>query len=361
MLEYISFSLQLLRSNKKTIDTKAILPFMFHTNDFIKSIFKSNINNFDELALQAFAYQFNNNLVYQQYCKLNNIIDNKSVSNLSQIPFLPIQFFKSKKIICGTANEEIVFTSSSTSGLGESKHFVTDLSIYQKSFVTTFEIFYGPIKDYCFLALLPSYLERNGSSLIMMCDELIKASEHPLSNFYLNNHAQLFNVLNELKSKNQKTILLGATFGLLDFVEKFQIKFPELIVMETGGMKGRKKEIIRSEIHEVLQNGFGVKSIHSEYGMTELLSQAYSYGDGIFECAPWMKIKISDNTDPFSFVNHNKSGVINVIDLANINSCCFIQTQDIGKIISSSNEKNQFEVLGRLDYSDVRGCSLLIV
>ncbi len=330
---------------------------MFKTNDFINNIFNSNLKNFDELTLQAFAYQFDNNKLYNQYCKHNKIEDKQSILNITQIPFLPIQFFKSKKIICGTANEEIIFTSSSTSGQGESKHFVTDISIYKKSFFKAFEIFYGPIKDYCFLALLPSYLERNGSSLIMMCDELIKTSKHPLSNFYLHNHADLFEVLKELNNKKHKTILLGATFGLLDFAEEFQVNFPELIVIETGGMKGRKKEMIRSEIHEILQNGFGVNKIHSEYGMTELLSQAYSNGDGLFECPPWMKVKISDNTDPFSFVNENKSGVINIIDLANINSCCFIQTQDIGK----QNNKGQFEVLGRLDFSDVRGCSLLTV
>ncbi len=330
---------------------------MFKTNDFINNIFNSNLKNFDELTLQAFAYQFDNNKLYNQYCKHNKIEDKQSILNITQIPFLPIQFFKSKKIICGTANEEIIFTSSSTSGQGESKHFVTDISIYKNSFFKAFEIFYGPIKDYCFLALLPSYLERNGSSLIMMCDELIKTSKHPLSNFYLHNHADLFEVLKELNNKKHKTILLGATFGLLDFAEEFQVNFPELIVIETGGMKGRKKEMIRSEIHEILQNGFGVNKIHSEYGMTELLSQAYSNGDGLFECPPWMKVKISDNTDPFSFVNENKSGVINIIDLANINSCCFIQTQDIGK----QNNKGQFEVLGRLDYSDIRGCSLLTV
>ncbi len=330
---------------------------MFKTNDFINNIFNSNLKNFDELTLQAFAYQFDNNKLYNQYCKHNKIEDKQSILNITQIPFLPIQFFKSKKIICGTANEEIIFTSSSTSGQGESKHFVTDISIYKKSFFKAFEIFYGPIKDYCFLALLPSYLERNGSSLIMMCDELIKTSKHPLSNFYLHNHADLFEVLKELNNKKHKTILLGATFGLLDFADEFQVNFPELIVIETGGMKGRKKEMIRSEIHEILQNGFGVNKIHSEYGMTELLSQAYSNGDGLFECPPWMKVKISDNTDPFSFVNENKSGVINIIDLANINSCCFIQTQDIGKL----NNKGQFEVLGRLDFSDVRGCSLLTV
>ncbi len=357
MLEYISFSLQLLSSNKKTMAAKASLFLMFNTTDFIESIFKSNLNNFDELALQAFAYQFENNVVYQQYCKLNKILDKQSVTEVAQIPFLPIQFFKNKQIVCNNEPTEIVFTSSSTSGTGESSHYVTNLKVYNQAFTKGFEQFYGNIKDYCFLALLPSYMERKGSSLILMCDELIKASKHPLSNFYLHNHQQLFEVLTELKRKNQKTILLGATFGLLDFAENFKIDFPELIVMETGGMKGRKKEITRYEIHSILQNGFGVNKIHSEYGMTELLSQAYSYGNGLFECPNWMQVKISDNTDPFCFVNENKSGVLNVIDLANINSCCFIQTQDIGRM----NNKKQFEVLGRLDFSDVRGCSLLTV
>lgn len=249
----------------------------------------------------------------------------------------------------------MVFTSSSTAGLGVSSHYVTNLEIYNQAFFYGFEKFYGNIKDYCFLALLPSYLERKGSSLLLMCNDLIKASQHSLSNFYLNNHRQLFDVLTELKHNNQKTILLGATFGLLDFVENFKLDFPDLIVMETGGMKGRKKEITRYEIHNILENGFGVSKIHSEYGMTELLSQAYSYGNGLFECPNWMQVKISDNTDPFCFVNPNKSGVLNVIDLANINSCCFIQTQDLSKI----NHENKFEVLGRLDFSDIRGCSLL--
>lgn len=330
---------------------------MFNITDFITSIFDSNLNNFDKLALQAFAYQFENNIVYQQYCKLNKIHDKQSVTEVAQIPFLPIQFFKNKKIVSNKDAAEIVFTSSSTSGIGQSSHYVTNLSLYNQAFLKGFEKFYGNIKDYCFLALLPSYLERSGSSLILMCHDLIEASKHSQSNFYLNNHQQLFEVLNDLKQKNQKTILLGATFGLLDFAENFQINFPELIVMETGGMKGRKKEIIRSEIHEILQNGFGVNKIHSEYGMTELLSQAYSKGNGLFKCPPWMKVKISDNTDPFSFVTENKSGVINVVDLANINSCCFIQTQDIGK----QTDIESFEVLGRLDYSDVRGCSLLTV
>lgn len=330
---------------------------MFNITDFITSIFDSNLNNFDKLALQAFAYQFENNIVYQQYCKLNKIHDKQSVTEVAQIPFLPIQFFKNKKIISNKDAAEIVFTSSSTSGIGQSSHYVTNLSLYNQAFLKGFEKFYGNIKDYCFLALLPSYLERSGSSLILMCHDLIAASKHSLSNFYLNNHQQLFEVLNDLKQKNQKTILLGATFGLLDFAENFQINFPELIVMETGGMKGRKKEITRFEIHSILEAAFGVSKIHSEYGMTELLSQAYSHGNGLFECPNWMQVKVSDNTDPFCFVSQNKSGVLNVIDLANINSCCFIQTQDLGRI----NQENKFEVLGRLDFSDIRGCSLLTV
>ncbi|MES2379638.1 MAG: acyl transferase [Bacteroidota bacterium] len=330
---------------------------MFNIDDFVKSIFDPSLIHFDELALKAFAYQYDNNIVYQQYCKLNKILDKQSVTKVAQIPFLPIQFFKSHAIVTGTKVPEIQFTSSSTSGQGESKHLVVDGTIYTKSFFAAFEHFYGPITDYCFLALLPSYLERTGSSLLLMCDELIKASNNPLSNFYLYNHNQLADVLLQLKEKKQKTILIGATFALLDFAETHNISFPELIVMETGGMKGRRKEITRAETHTLLANAFAVTNIHSEYGMTELLSQAYSHEKGVFECPKWMQIKISDPTDPFTFLGANKSGVINVIDLANIHSCCFIQTQDLGKLTGPKN----FEVLGRLDNSDIRGCSLLTV
>lgn len=330
---------------------------MFNIDDFIKSIFDPSLIHFDELALKAFAYQYDNNVVYQQYCKLNKILDKQSVTKVAQIPFLPIQFFKTHAVISGTKAPEIQFTSSSTGGQGESRHLVVDSTVYTKSFFAAFEHFYGPITDYCFLALLPSYLERTGSSLLLMCDELIKASNNPLSNFYLYNHEQLANVLLQLKGQKQKTILIGATFALLDFSEIHHIDFPELIVMETGGMKGRRKEITRAETHALLADAFAVTDIHSEYGMTELLSQAYSKGNGVFECPAWMQVKISDPTDPFTFSGLHKSGVINVIDLANINSCCFIQTQDLGKL----SDPGSFEVLGRLDNSDIRGCSLLTV
>jgi len=268
---------------------------------------------------------------------------------------MPVEFFKTHKISSNQLPGQIVFSSSSTSGKGESLHYVADLNIYQKSFEKAFELFYGDIKEYCFIALLPSYLERQGSSLIMMCDELIKKSAHPLSGFYLNEYDKLAEVLNQLKEKKQKTILLGVTFALLDFAAKYPIDLPGLIIMETGGMKGRGKELTRNEMHKILRGSFGVNAIHSEYGMTELLSQAYAKADGIFECPSWMKIIISDINDPFRIRQTGQSGIINIIDLANIYSCCFIQTSDIGKL----RDEGRFEVLGRLDNSDLRGCSLL--
>jgi hypothetical protein len=330
---------------------------MLHTGNFIQSIFNSAFTDFDTFALQAFYYQYDNNIIYNQYCKLNKILDKQSITKVAQIPFLPIQLFKSHQILSTQNEPQIVFTSSSTTGQGTSKHYVTDVNIYIQSFSESFSQMYGSIKDYCFLALLPSYLERSGSSLIYMCNELIKKSEHPLSNFYLNNHQELKKTLEHLKSKQQKTILLGATFGLLDFIETYSISFPELIVIETGGMKGRRKEITRMEAHSMLQNGFQLSGIHSEYGMTELLSQAYSAENGLFNCPKWMQISISDTTDPFTFLKSYKTGIINIIDLANIHSCCFIQTQDLGR----KTDSESFEVLGRLDNSDIRGCSLLTI
>jgi phenylacetate-coenzyme A ligase PaaK-like adenylate-forming protein len=319
---------------------------------------------FQKLALEVFRYQAENNEIYKQYIHSLKI-DPVSIKKTDQIPFLPIEFFKSHQIISiepgKTLNLESsnfeLFTSSGTTGNLQSKHFVTDISIYQKSYTKAFEYFYGDIKEYCFLALLPSYLERNGSSLIFMADDLIKKSGSADSGFYLNNYDELVRKLVHLRSKKQKTILLSVTYALLDLTEnpEHSIGFDELIIMETGGMKGRRKEMIREELHHVLCDRLNVKTIHSEYGMTELLSQAYSKGNGIFECPPWMKIMIRDTNDPFTFLPENKSGGINVIDLANINSCSFIATQDLGKISG-----NFFEVLGRFDNSDIRGCNLLV-
>lgn len=310
---------------------------------------------FNEVALAVFQHQEKNCEVYHDY--IHHLkIDLTSINNYKKIPFLPISFFKTHEVLSSKLNPEIIFSSSGTTGQTTSKHLVTDVTIYEQSFNKAFEQFYNDAKEICILALLPSYLEREGSSLIYMVDDLLKQSEHPKSGYFLHNLDQLFTTLLELKKTGQKTILIGVTYALLDFVEQFKIDFPELIVMETGGMKGKRKEMVREELHEVLYAGFGVNRIHSEYGMTELLSQAYSYGQGIFNCPPWMKILLRDTSDPLSLVQNKQSGGINIIDLANINSCSFIATQDLGKFHSDGS----FEVLGKFDNADIRGCNLLV-
>ncbi|AYL96847.1 acyl transferase [Mucilaginibacter celer] len=315
----------------------------------------SNQHQFNETALQVFRYQAVNNPVYRQFISGLGI-DLDIVTSVEQIPFLPIEFFKSHTILSTTDPVEVTFTSSGTTGMITSSHQVTDKTWYEDSFRNAFDMFYGDIKNYTVLALLPSYLEREGSSLIYMVDDLIKQSSNSDSGFFLYNHDELYHQLKKQQAAEKPTLLIGVTFGLLDFIENYRIDFPELIVMETGGMKGRRKEMIREELHEILCNGFGVKQIHSEYGMTELLSQAYSKGDGIFECPPWMRIIIRDTNDPLTTLQSGKTGGISVIDLANINSCAFIATQDLGKI----QPDGSFEVLGRFDQSDIRGCNLLI-
>jgi phenylacetate-coenzyme A ligase PaaK-like adenylate-forming protein len=310
---------------------------------------------FNKLALAILRHQEKNCVVYKNFIQ-HLKIDVLSINNYQNIPFLPISFFKSHKVL-STANEpEIVFSSSGTTGQVTSKHYLSDVKIYEKSYNKTFKQFYGNPKDICILALLPSYLERDGSSLIYMVDDLLKQSKHPQSGYFLHDLTQLHHTLLSLKTAKQKTILIGVTYALLDFVEQFQIDFPELIIMETGGMKGKRKEMIREELHDTLCSGFGVKNIHSEYGMTELLSQGYSYGKGIFNCPPWMKILLRDTSDPLSLIEGKQSGGINVIDLANFNSCSFIATQDLGKTYSDGS----FEVLGRFDNADIRGCNLLV-
>ena len=315
----------------------------------------SNRQQFDENALQVFRFQAENNAIYSQFIKGLNV-DPASVNDIYKIPFLPVEFFKSQEIVSSTDEAQVIFTSSGTTGMVTSSHIVTDVSWYEQSFRKAFELFYGDIRNYCVLALLPSYLEREGSSLIYMADELIKQSENPDSGFYLYNHEDLYQQLQKQQLAGKPTLLIGVTFALLDFVDHYRIDFPELIVMETGGMKGRRKEMIREELHETLTNGFGVKHIHSEYGMTELLSQAYSKGVGIFNCPPWMKIITRDTNDPITTLSGGRTGGINIIDLANINSCSFIATQDLGKIYADGS----FEVLGRFDNADIRGCNLLI-
>jgi len=315
----------------------------------------SNQQQFTEAALQVFRYQANNCAVYKQFINSLNV-DVASVNELSYIPFLPIEFFKQHAVVSSNDEPQITFTSSGTTGMITSSHLVTDVSWYEQSFRRAFELFYGKVENYCILALLPAYLERAGSSLVYMADDLIKQSNHPDSGFYLYNHEELHQQLLKQQQAGTPTLLIGVTFALLDFVEQHPIKFPELIVMETGGMKGRRKEMIREELHEILCSGFGVDAIHSEYGMTELLSQAYSKGQGIFNCPPWMRIQIHDTNDPVSSIGYGKTGGVNIVDLANINSCSFLATQDLGKIY----EDNSFEILGRFDASDIRGCNLLI-
>lgn len=324
--------------------------------DLIKQIFAiSNEEQFEETCLNVFRHQAAHCAVYNQYIGHLRVNPDR-IKTIQEIPYLPISFFKTHEVLSSTAEAEITFSSSGTTGQSQSRHIVTDLKVYEQSFSTAFERFYGKIEGTCFLALLPSYLERDGSSLIYMVDALIKDSKYPDSGYFLHNHEDLYQKLHELKATKQKTILIGVTYALLDFIEKYQIDFPELVVMETGGMKGKRKEMVREELHELLQNGFGVDAIHSEYGMTELLSQAYSDGIGIFACPPWMKIYLRDTNDPLSLLSNNRTGGINVIDLANINSCSFIATQDLGRLLPDGS----FEVLGRFDNADIRGCNLLV-
>ncbi|MEJ5992790.1 acyl transferase [Pedobacter sp. Du54] len=310
---------------------------------------------FEKAALATFYHQAKNCKVYNQFIHHLGVNPNE-ITSYRKIPFLPINFFKSHEVVSNTAPPEIIFSSSGTGGQIQSKHLVTDIHLYERSFNQAFEQFYGSIKDTCLLALLPSYLERNGSSLIYMVDSLLKQSEHPKSGYFLHDLAKLYQTLKTLQKTRQKTILIGVTYALLDFVEQFQLHFPELMVMETGGMKGKRKELVREELHQLLCKGFGVAKIHSEYGMTELLSQAYSYGDGIFNCPPWMRILLRDTYDPLTLVGNKQTGGINVIDLANVNSCAFIATQDLGKLYKDGS----FEVLGRFDNADIRGCNLLV-
>jgi phenylacetate-coenzyme A ligase PaaK-like adenylate-forming protein len=322
-----------------------------------KNIFNiSSENDFTKVALDVFKYQFENNKTYRSFCDLLNVHPS-DINLLAQIPFLPIQFFKSRKIV--SSNDEIqeIFTSSGTTGSITSQHFVTDIELYKESYVNGFAHFYGDIKDYVVLALLPNYLERNGSSLVFMVNDLIRKTNQSESGFYLHNLDELTQKLIKLDKNGQKIILIGVSFALLDLIEKYQFSLKNTIIMETGGMKGRRKELVRAELHEVLKNGFGVAKIHSEYGMTELLSQAYSVGNGIFKTPPWMKILIRDTEDALTILPNQKPGGINIVDLANYNSCSFIATQDLGKI----NENGTFEIIGRFDNADIRGCNLMVL
>lgn len=344
----------------------------------------SSQKQFEKTALKVFRFQHENNKVYRDFCDFLKV-NPQQVKSLQQIPFLPIQFFKSHNVVSNTNPAEVTFTSSGTTGMVTSKHLVTDVSLYEESYRKGFSEFYGNIEDYVVLALLPSYLEREGSSLIYMVEDLIKLSNQPESGFYLHNHDDLIKKLTALDESGQNVILIGVTYALLDLIETFnnkqssvenekkvldnfgqktenlskkhQFQLKNTIIMETGGMKGKRKEMIREELHEQLCKGFGVNAIHSEYGMTELLGQAYSLGEGVFECPSWMHILVRDPEDALTYLKDGKTGGINVIDLANINSCSFIATQDLGK----KNPNNSFEVLGRFDNSDIRGCNLMVL
>jgi hypothetical protein len=323
---------------------------MFDTEDIFKI---SNDKEFEIVAIKVFNYQYKQNSVYRSFCDLLNISPTE-VSKSIDIPFLPIKFFKSHKVLSNQNKIKKIFKSSGTTNNMLSSHYVTNLNLYERSFYKTFSNFYGDIKEYTILALLPSYIENKNSSLIFMIDKLIEKTNNPNSGFYLNNLIDLKNKLNKLK--DEKVILFGVTYALLDIIEKYNFQLPKTIIIETGGMKGRRKEIIRDDLHKRLNLGFGTDLIHSEYGMTELLSQAYSINGGIFKNPPWMKVHIRDINDPSSINDFNISGGVNIIDLANINSCSFIATEDIGKKIDEQN----FEILGRFDNSQIRGCNLLV-
>ena len=305
------------------------------------------------LAMELFQFQCQQNTLYQTYCQHLRIYP-ENITQLSEIPFLPVSFFKTHQVVTTRFEPEIIFSSSGTSGMQNARHEVKSLALYEKSFLESFRHFYGAPEQYCFLALLPNYLEREGSSLVYMLEKLISCSCHQESGFYLYEHQQLYEKLLQLKALGKKTILFGVSFALLDFAEHYHLDFPELIIFETGGMKGQRKEMVKEELHALLQQAFGVPSIHSEYGMCELLSQAYSSGKNVFQTPPWMKILFRDEKDPFHISDQLHTGGINIIDLANIYSCAFIATDDLGR-----KHPEGVEIIGRLDGADIRGCNLL--
>jgi Acyl-protein synthetase, LuxE len=332
---------------------------LFDHTKFRESLFDFNISSFSEKALQLFHFQYRENRVYRQYCDMLGI-DPGKVTQLSSIPFLPVGFFKTHRVMTGSFEPEMFFESSGTSGSINSRHMVKEASLYRESFLHGFRKFYGEPSSWCIIGLLPSYLERRHSSLVMMVDELVRLTGHPKSGFYLYDHEKLYESLLQLEISGQKTLLIGVTYALLDFAEKFPMSLKHTIVMETGGMKGRREEMTRTEVHEILQQQWELDVVHSEYGMTELLSQGYSKGQGIFHTSDTMKVMIREEDDPLDVHKHGvkeQRGIINIIDLANIWSCAFIATEDAGRLLPDGS----FEVTGRVDYSDIRGCSLMVV
>lgn len=321
---------------------------------FVNKIFQVK-KNFTELAVELFQYQYQQNAVYKSWCDYLNR-NTHAISALTGIPFLPISFFKTHQILTGNHDYELFFESSGTTQTHKSRHYIKDINVYIESFTRAFKMFYRDVKDWCIIGLLPSYLQQQHSSLIKMADELIKRSGHAESGFYLDEFEKLHSTLKRLEERRQKTLLIGVTYALLDFAEQFPAQLSSTVIMETGGMKGRRTEITRSKVHHILKQRLGVPQIHSEYGMSELLSQAYAKADGIFNCPPWMKVLVRDEDDPL-LVKTKGKGALNIIDLANINSCAFIATDDVGEVF----EDGSFSVAGRLDGSDIRGCSLMVI
>jgi len=319
-----------------------------------QKVFLVNDANFEEIALKVFEFQASNNTVYSSF--LNHLkIDHTNIQSIDEIPFMPISFYKSQKVVSGEWKESEVFTSSGTSGQERSQHFVKDLDFYNKVCRKCFESFYNSPDDFIIFALLPSYLEREGSSLIYMVDNFMQDAD-PDSGFYLNDFDQLIQNIKRARLNNKNILLIGVSFALLELAEKGEIDLSGSIIMETGGMKGRRKEIVRSDLHNRLKRAFHVNEIHSEYGMTELMSQAYAIRDGRFQTPPWMRVFTRDLNDPFSYLKKGATGGINVVDLTNLYSCSFVETEDMGRII----EGDKFEILGRIDNSEIRGCNLLV-
>ncbi len=327
--------------------------------EFEDKLFTVDAAGFEALAIEVFRFQATHNPVYAQFVRALQV-DPQQVSSTAQIPFLPIQTFKTHKVLTAGSDTDFYFESSGTTQTVQSRHFVRDLEIYRKSFLEAFKQFYGSPSDWVILGLLPSYLERKNSSLVMMVDALIRLSGKAESGFYLDEHRQLSELLKQLEINGRKTMLIGVAFGLLDFAAQYPADLRHTTVMETGGMKGRRKELIRDELHAILKEAFQVSTIHSEYGMTELLSQAYSKNDGLFETPQWMRVYVRPEDDPFQQLFSREkavTGLINIIDLANVYSCSFIATEDVGRV----HPDGRFEVLGRVDNSDIRGCSLLVM
>lgn len=320
----------------------------------IDELFKGDRQTLVPRALELFQFQYAHNPLYREYTDALGI-DPAAVHTPASIPFLPISFFKTREVKTTDFAPQAVFASSGTTGMVTSRHLVKDLGLYQASFRAGFQRFYGDITDWCVLGLLPSYLERSNSSLVVMVDALIRESGHPESGFYLYDHAALYDVLQRLEARGQKTLLIGVTFALLDFAERYSLSLKHTVIMETGGMKGRRREMTRPELHAFLTGQLGVQTIHAEYGMTELLSQAYSAGNGLFSCPPWMQVLVRMEDDPLE-VRTEGEGILNIVDLANRWSCAFLATEDVGRVYPDG----RFEVSGRVDNSDMRGCALLV-